>query len=308
MAEKRELPDMNEFSEWKPLVAAATLGVIWTAEGLLPMFEGRRRRIGHDLTNVGLGVFNAVVTAAGFAGASLWVTECARASGAGLFHWLAWPAGIEWPLALLLFDGWQYLWHKINHLVPFLWRFHAVHHSDEELDASTALRFHTGEIVFSSIVRLAVLPVLGMTLGQLLLYEIILLPVILFHHSNIGVPQRVDRYLRWLIVTPWMHWVHHSRLLPETNSNYASVFSFWDRMFRTYRYRDNPRDIPLGLEGYSLKEWRSIIGFLTTPFYKKCGSDVPDTDGRSGGPSHGCRTPPSTPTARPTERPTAFPD
>jgi sterol desaturase/sphingolipid hydroxylase (fatty acid hydroxylase superfamily) len=95
----------------------------------------------------------------------------------------------------------------------------------------------------------------------------ILLPVILFHHSNVRVPRRLDNALRWLIVTPWMHWVHHSRWQPETDSNYASVLSIWDRLFGTFRLRADPRQIELGLdEDRNERQWRTLWGMLTRPF------------------------------------------
>lgn len=253
----------------KPVMAAAALAIMWLLEGLIPMFEGRRERVRHDAPNVLLGVANAVVVAFVFAGATLVATEWARGNSFGLLHWL----GIEgvWALALgfVLFDLWQYLWHRLNHHVPFLWRFHAVHHADRELSASSGLRFHTGEIVLSSCVRLAILPLLGMTVAQVLLYEAVLLPVILFHHGNVGVPARADRWLRWLIVTPWMHWVHHSDYQPETDSNFSSVFSFWDRIFGSFRLVADPRALTLGLEETERRDWATLPGMLAMPFRRR---------------------------------------
>src|SRR5215813_5385924 len=118
--------------------------------------------------------------------------------------------------AILLFDAWMYLWHRANHQLDFLWRFHRVHHSDPEMDVTTAIRFHAGEILISSALRLAVIPLLGITNRQLLVYEMLLLPVILFHHSNVLIPERLDAILRLVIVTPAIHRVHHSRLRAET--------------------------------------------------------------------------------------------
>ena len=211
-------------STYKPFVAAAALGVMWLIEGLIPMFEGRRERARHDASNVALGVFNAVVAAFIFAGATLIATEWARANSFGILHWLGIKGAWGFALGFVLFDLWQYLWHRLNHHIPFLWRFHAVHHADRELSASSGLRFHTGEIVLSSIARLALLPLLGMTVGQVLVYEAVLLPVILFHHGNVGVPRGADRWLRWLIVTPWMHWVHHSDYQPRPIRTFPASF------------------------------------------------------------------------------------
>jgi sterol desaturase/sphingolipid hydroxylase (fatty acid hydroxylase superfamily) len=105
-----------------------------------------------------------------------------------------------------------------------------------------------------------------MTLPQLLLYETIVLPVVLFHHSNVRLSAAADRRLRWLLVTPWMHYVHHSRLQPETDSNYASLLSAWDRLFGSFRLRDDPAEIELGLTGWSEREWRRLSGMLLAPF------------------------------------------
>ena len=230
------------------------------------MFEARERRARHDLANILLGVGNAAIVAFVFAAATLVVTEGARERSFGLLHLFQAPTAVRVGLAILLFDAWQYLWHRLNHRLPLLWRFHSVHHADPEVDASTALRFHTGEIVLSATARLAVLPILGLTVGQLFIYETILLPIILFHHSNVRVPVTLDRSLRWLIVTPWMHWVHHSDYQPETDSNYASVFSFWDRIFGSFRLRADPGELSLGLEEMERSEWGTLRGMLAMPF------------------------------------------
>lgn len=257
---------LESLTTWKPVFAAAALAALWTLEGAAPLFERRSTRGRHYAANLALGVLNALVGAALFAGAVLAVTEWARVAGFGLLHWLALPPWASVVTAIVLFDLWQYLWHRLNHRVRFLWRFHAVHHADAEMDASTATRFHTGEILLSFTARLAVLPLLGMTVVQLALYETLLLPVILFHHSNVRIPGAWDRRLRWLIVTPWMHWVHHSNYQPETDSNYASIFSFWDRLFGTFRLRAQPRDLTLGLAQWGPSETRNLGAMLTMPF------------------------------------------
>ena len=259
----------EDASTLKAAGAAVALAILWLVEGVLPMFEGRGTRAGHGARNLALGVGNAAVAAIIFAAATLVVTEGARERGFGLLHLLELPAWARIGLAVVIFDAWQYLWHRLNHRVPLLWRFHQVHHSDAELDATSGLRFHTGEIVLSSVARLAVLPLLGLTVGEVLVYEAILLPIILFHHSNVRLPEGVDRRLRWLIVTPWMHWVHHSDYQPETDSNYASIFSFWDRAFGSFRLRAQPGEIRLGLENLARSEWGTLRGMLLMPFRRR---------------------------------------
>jgi len=175
---------------------------------------------------------------------------------------------LQWVTAIVFFDCWQYWWHRLNHRIPLLWRFHSVHHADAELDVSSGVRFHTGEMMLSFIARLAVIPLLGITLPQLAIYEAISLPVILFHHSNLRISGGLDRRLRWFIVTPWMHFVHHSRWQPETDSNYSSLLSVWDRIFGSFRLREKPEEISLGLNEWQEREWRRLPGMLAAPFRK----------------------------------------
>lgn len=248
-------------------VAAGALAVLWTVESLAPMFVGRKRRLSHFANNLALAAINAVISF-GFAFAILGVTEWARSREFGLLNLTPLPAWLHWVGAIVLFDCWQYWWHRFNHRVPWLWRFHAVHHADAELDASSGVRFHSVEIVFSFLARLLVLPLIGVTVPQLVLYEAISLPVILFHHSNIRISNAADRSLRWLIPTPWMHYVHHSRWQPETDSNYSSFLSVWDRLFGSFRLRDQPTEIALGLDQWAEHEWRPLPGLLVAPFRK----------------------------------------
>ena len=249
----------------KPIAAAMALAILWAMEGVIPMFEGRRNRVRHDAANIVLGVFNALLAGGLGAGVSLYVTEWSRAETFGLLHRLQLPTLIAIPTAIIIFDAWQYVWHRLNHRVPLLWRFHAVHHADAHVDASTALRFHTGEILASMSIRLAVLPLLGITIQQLMIYETLLLPIILFHHSNIRIPRTLDRVLRSVTVTPRMHWVHHSQHQPETDSNFSSVFSWWDRVFGTFRLRSDPGQIELGLKDVAERDWNTLKGMLQMP-------------------------------------------
>jgi sterol desaturase/sphingolipid hydroxylase (fatty acid hydroxylase superfamily) len=182
------------------------------------------------------------------------------------------PSWIEGALALLLLDFWMYLWHRANHVIHFLWRFHRTHHSEPDMDVSTGIRFHPGEILLSGIVRLAVIPILGIQLWHLALYESILYPVVMLHHSNVRLPRWLDYGLLAVVVTPAMHRVHHSRWRPETDSNYGSVLPYWDRLFRTFRLREDARAVELGLDEFDGPEWQSLVGFAKTPLAKPRGS------------------------------------
>jgi sterol desaturase/sphingolipid hydroxylase (fatty acid hydroxylase superfamily) len=140
-----------------------------------------------------------------------------------------------------------------------------MHHSDPAVDASTGVRFHTGEIVMSGLARVALLPVLGFSLWQLALYDAMLLPVVLFHHSNVRFPRWLDYGLTMCVVTPAMHRVHHSQWRPETDSNFASILPLWDRMFRTFRLREDAHSLRLGLVEFEGQQWQTLWGMLKTP-------------------------------------------
>ena len=256
------------FEYSKTVVVVLVLAGLWVLEGLAPMFGRRPRRLRHDAVNISLGLINSAMVAMIFAAALVGGAQWAQREQFGVLHRLDWPPWLEWAAAIVLFDLWMYGWHVANHKVPLLWRFHQVHHADAELDASSALRFHTGEIALSSLSRLAILPLLGMTIPQLLVYELILQPIILLHHSNVRFPAALDRILRLLIVTPRIHWVHHSKLRSEHDANYASVFSFWDRLFRTLRWKDPPA-IEMGLEYTGEGETRNLRRILALPFRRQ---------------------------------------
>jgi sterol desaturase/sphingolipid hydroxylase (fatty acid hydroxylase superfamily) len=257
---------MNYRDHLPTIAAACSLIVLLALESRLPAAVDRHHRLRHLARNLTMGLLNAAVMALLAAPFIVEVAVWAEESRFGLLRLVNAPAMIVTAAAILLFDAWMYLWHRANHEIGFLWRFHRVHHSDPEMDATTAVRFHTGEILISSALRLAVIPILGITIGQLLLYELLLLPVILFHHSNVKFPERLDRRLRLIIVTPAIHRVHHSRLRLETDSNYSSVFSFWDRITGTFRLRRDERPVNFGLDEYDGEKWQRITGMLVTPF------------------------------------------
>ncbi len=260
---------LHDLSQWRSVSALTLLVLLLAWESLVPFFAyfagNTGDRVRHGLKNVVLGVFNALLTGLGFA--ALWWTTArwAQAHGFGLLNWLSLPGWARLVVAILLFDAWMYWWHWLNHRIPFLWRFHRTHHSDSKMDVTTANRFHIGEIAISSVLRVPVIALLGLQLWQLALYEMAMFTVVQLHHANIAFPVRLDRTLRMVIVTPFMHKVHHSRWRPETDSNYSSLFSFWDRFFRTFRLRDDPRTLLFGLDEFNRPEDHTLTGLLATP-------------------------------------------
>ncbi|MGZ0655612.1 sterol desaturase family protein [Coraliomargarita sp. W4R72] len=259
---------MIELADAKPLLALSVLIGLLAWETLQPffLFPKGKRRLKHGFRNILLGVVNGVMTTLGFVGLWWFAAEWSARNGFGLLHWLALPQAVEWALAVLMLDAWTYLWHRMNHRIPFLWRFHRVHHSDPHMDVTTANRFHIGEIFMSSILRVPVILLLGVGIEQIALYELLMFIVVQFHHANIGITQKWDRLLRVLIVTPFMHKVHHSRWQPETDSNYSSFLSIWDRVFGSFRMNRKPSSIQMGLKDYDSPAQQSLPGMLKTPW------------------------------------------
>jgi len=171
-----------------------------------------------------------------------------------------WSGAQGLALDLLIYDGLLYWWHRANHVVPFLWRFHSIHHFDETLDSSSAVRFHFGEVVLSTAARLAVIAALALPLTSVLAAETMVLVAAIFHHSALRLPQRLERALSCIVVTPSIHWVHHHRIRADTDSNYATVLSVWDRLFRSRSRRPRTPDMLIGIEGErETRLWRLFV-------------------------------------------------
>ena len=244
----------------------ACLAIVFSLEEWFPYFPRRTRRIPHALKNISMAGINGFLVSIPASWVTVQVMEWSQKNSFGLFNHGFLNSPLKSLCLFVCFDAWMYLWHRANHQMPFLWRFHRVHHSDLELDSTSAFRFHVGEIFFSSLFRLPVIAILNMQWIHLFIYELCLQPVIIFHHSNIALPEKWDRILRSLIVTPNMHRVHHSIETFETNSNYSSIFSFWDRIAKSFEKRADTRTLKYGLPEFQESEWQSLPGLLKTPF------------------------------------------
>lgn len=260
------MPDMPEWGiAAKAVLTVLALTVLWSWETLFPLVVRREGRWRHAGRNLAISLLNTVVLALLFGTATVAVAIWASEQDLGVLNWLA----VAWPWrvlpAILLLDCWLYVWHRMNHRIPLLWRFHRMHHSDAEMDVTTATRFHLGEHLGSATLRLGLIPLAGLFPIEILIYETLVVANTMFHHANITLGW-LDRPLRWLIVTPRMHQIHHSRLQPETDSNYSTIFSFWDRLFRSYRMRIGNEPVELGLKEFDEPHWHTVGGMLKTPF------------------------------------------
>ena len=211
--------------------------------------------------NLGFFILNGALSTLFVLPVTVWAALHAPWSRAEL---TGWPDSLQlwaWlPLDILLLEFWIYWWHRANHEWRFLWRFHEVHHRDRHLDATTALRFHFGEVALSAGVRAVVIMVLAIPLTSVVLFEILVLVATVFHHANWRIPPAIERRLARVIITPSRHWVHHHRVRADTDSTYGTIFSFWDRWFGTTTPTERRLLMPLGVEGQEELPMIALIG------------------------------------------------
>lgn len=248
-----------ELLQSKAAIAIAVLVVLLILERIFPKarFIGGMRRVGR---NLGLSGLNAVLS---------WlvvVPLTAAVAAHGLdwrpLWWAGWPGLIA---DVLILDLWIYWWHRANHMLPVLWRFHEIHHLDNFLDASSGLRFHFAEVLLSSLVRAAVIFVLGMPLASVVVFETLVAVFAMFQHSNLRLPRAFERVLSWFIVTPSIHWIHHHAVRGDTDSNYSFLLSAWDRVFVSRSPTARTVGMAIGVEGQTD---RSLPELLRRPFFK----------------------------------------
>lgn len=245
------------FLQSKGGIVLAVLVALLVLERLFPVARalGGLRRLARNFSLAGLNAilsFAVVVPVSGLA--AQWALDWRPA---------AWSGWVGLALDLVILDCWIYWWHRANHELPFLWRFHEIHHLDEFLDASSALRFHFGEVFLSALVRAAVILLLGVPFAHVVVFETLIALVTMFHHSNVRVPPRLERLVSFVIVTPSIHWVHHHALRADTDSNYSTLLSVWDRLFASRSRTLRSVDMPIGVEG-GLD--RGIMALVRRPF------------------------------------------
>ncbi len=188
----------------------------------------------------------------------------------GLFNYLSWNPWVEAVIVILLFDVAIWFQHLITHKIPILWRLHRVHHSDRDMDVTTAIRFHPIEILLSMLLKIGLVYILGPAAWAIIAFEIILNGTAMFNHANIKLSPELDRVVRKVMVTPDMHRIHHSRIRSEHDSNYGFSISLWDRLFRTYidDVEGGDEAIEVGLAWQD--DAPSRLGWtLSLPFFKK---------------------------------------
>lgn len=235
-------------------------------ERLRPLRRPVEPKVLRVARNIILGVIALVIASplqlALLVPVSRWMTS----RSVGLLHAVPLSTPVRIALAVILLDYTLWIWHRASHRVPFLWRFHLVHHVDRDLDASTALRFHFGEHVLSVAYRAAQIVVIGAEPLAVWIWQIVLFVSILFHHSNVRLPARWENVLVRLIVTPRMHGIHHAQREEWTNSNWASILTCWDFLHRTMLLRVPDEEIVIGVPAYDDPREVTLGRILLQPF------------------------------------------
>jgi sterol desaturase/sphingolipid hydroxylase (fatty acid hydroxylase superfamily) len=220
-------------------------------------------------SNLGLVVLNTVIVRLVFPTAAVGMAALSADQGWGLLNHFAVPFGLAVPLAVVAMDFVIWLQHVMVHAVPALWRLHRVHHADLDYDLTTGARFHPLEIVLSMGIKFATIVLLGAPVLAVVVFEVLLNACATFNHGNIRLPERLDRVLRWFLVTPDMHRVHHSVEADESNSNFGFNLTWWDRLLGTYREqaRAGQLGLTIGIHGHSdPHEVARLPGMLLLPF------------------------------------------
>lgn len=247
------------------MLVGAAAGLLLVAERVWPLRKAKEPGPERVARNLALGGLAAATTAA-TQPIVLPAMAIAERRRLGLLRWLPFPKALRVVLGFLLLDYTLYLWHWLNHRSPFLWRFHSVHHADLDLDASTGIRFHFGELALAAGFRAAQVIVIGVDRTTLEWWQRCLFASVVFHHSNLELPESSESAIVNVVVTPRMHGIHHATRPEWMNTNYSSLLSIWDRLHRTWRFDVLQPAITIGLEALQQPEAVTLERSLTLPF------------------------------------------
>jgi sterol desaturase/sphingolipid hydroxylase (fatty acid hydroxylase superfamily) len=257
---------------YEPYIRLGVFGGVFAVMAIWELVGPRRTQsIGRGWrwpNNLGVVVANTLLVRLAFPTTAVALALLAETRGWGLFNLATLPVSVGVVVSIIALDLAIYLQHVLFHAVPALWRLHRMHHADLEFDVSTGLRFHPIEIVLSMLIKFAVVAALGAPADAVLIFEVLLNATSMFNHGNVRIPMSFDRILRWIVVTPDMHRVHHSILARETNSNFGFNLSCWDRLFGTYRAQpaSGHEGMTIGIEQFRDSRELGLDRMLLQPF------------------------------------------
>jgi sterol desaturase/sphingolipid hydroxylase (fatty acid hydroxylase superfamily) len=231
-----------------------------------PFVSSEQRKPFRVTFHLGLSVGNSMILYLIMAGPTYAAVLYTQKHGIGIAHLLGLSGAVEIIAAVIALDFWDYWMHLINHKIKFLWRFHKAHHSDMEVDVTTASRFHIGELLISGSVKCLMIFVWGPSLWGLIVFEALLTGFSQFHHSNVNIPLSIQDNIEKIIVTPRMHRCHHALHENCFNTNFATIFSFWDRLFKSYHWaKEKPELQPIGVFSPRGPATMKLVPFMMTP-------------------------------------------
>ena len=248
-----------------PLLAALFVGVL-AAEACWPLRQRRRPRIERLRVNVAMAILGVATIRLVLLPVLVLISRWTAQAQVGLLRLAPLPPLVGAVAAFALLDYTTYVWHRLNHRWPVLWRFHSVHHTDLDLDVTTAMRFHVGELLAAVLYRAMLVALLGVDVALLLVYEVAMEAATEFHHSNWTLPLAVERALSRALVTPRMHGIHHSLVEEETNANWSVILSLWDRLHGTLRLDVAQGQLVIGLPAYREAAGLTFVKLLGLPF------------------------------------------
>ncbi len=249
-----------------------TLGMMTLWELVLPRRVLTVSRVLRWMNNLGITFLNSFLLRIIFPTAAVGMTVFAQKHGWGLFNYYRIPYSSVVVISIVTMDFTIYLQHVMFHALPVFWRIHRMHHADLDIDVTTGTRFHPFEIILSMLIKFAVIITLGPPTIAVIVFEVVLNATSLFNHGNVRIRRGIDHVLRWFIVTPDMHRVHHSVEDNETNSNFGFNLPWWDRLLGTYRAqpRMGHKGMTIGLRGFrDTKRCTNLPGMLAIPFLSK---------------------------------------
>ncbi len=264
-----------EFDIWIRVIAFVTVfGLMASWESLAPRRQLSALRLRRWVANLSVAALNTAVIRLLLASGAVGVAMVAAEQGWGILNLFHWPMWVEVMLAVLLLDLVIYLQHVTFHVVPGLWKFHMVHHADPDSDVTTAVRFHPVEAVLSLLIKIAGVVILGASPAAVLAFEVILNGMAMFNHANVRILPWMDRVLRWIVVTPDMHRIHHSVIPRETNSNFGFNLAWWDRLLGTYLADPTHAHdrMTLGLKQFRSLACLRLLNLLKLPFRQAAGT------------------------------------
>lgn len=253
-------------SAWRTAILVSGLVLLWIIEGIAPRFRFGANRYRHAGTNLFFTLTTIIVNT----GLAFLIVKASRWTGEthfGALYLVPLPLWLHTILALLMLDfigAWAIHW--VQHKTAWLWQFHKIHHIDTQIDATTALRHHPVESLWRVIALFVAIITMGVPFWMVMFYQSLSAFLSQFNHANIHLPQWLDNALSWVIVSPDMHKVHHSRYQPETDANYANIFSIWDRLFGTFVKVPDTLALKYGLDEYQDARYQEVGTLLKVPW------------------------------------------